>query len=90
MSIKDQIHSSHVLSVLVALGIVLVAGGCSSSKAIPTPGSSDVSYRLPAITNIHTNSYCASRSNYLKKASNESVDSKATLGRFNCRGRQGY
>ncbi len=49
MSIKNQIHPSRVLSVLFALGVVLIIGGCSSSKSIQSPDSSDVSYRLPAI-----------------------------------------
>jgi len=49
MSIKDQIHSSRDLGVLVAFGIVLVAGGCSSSKAIPNQERTEVNYRLPAI-----------------------------------------
>lgn len=49
MSKKNQIHPLRVLSVIYTLCVCLLIGGCSSSKAIPTPGSSDVSYRLPAI-----------------------------------------
>ena len=70
MSIKDQIHSSHVLSVLVALGIVLVAGGCSSSRAIPTPDSSEVSYRPPAI-HKHTHEQLLRKQKQLFKESKQ-------------------
>mgnify|MGYP001090080541 CR=1 FL=1 len=49
MSKKNQIHPLGVLSVLFALGVVLIIGGCTSSKAITTQDTSEVSHRLPAI-----------------------------------------
>lgn len=49
MSKKNQIHPLRVLSVIFALCVGLVIGGCSSSKTIPNQDRSEVSYRIPAM-----------------------------------------
>jgi len=64
MSKKNQIHPLRDLSVIFAFCVGLIIGGCSSSKAIPTSGSSDVSYRLPAI-HKHTHEQLLSKKKQL-------------------------